>query len=109
MLNTWEQGIYSIQNVINELDRINSVINSNAIYASKQNLVEICALIESFIDGVRYGLGTSDSLYTVRELTAFMQDMSPDDTISLDMLKVLKNGSCKLFTYYAQSSCKFCH
>ena len=92
MLNTLGQAVYGLHNVINELDRINSVMNSNAIYASKQDLVEVCALIESFIDGVRYGLGTSDSLYTVRELTAFMQDMSPDDTISLDMLKVLKNG-----------------
>ena len=91
ILNNLEQATYSIQQVIDDLNRINSNIDSHAISQTTHELAEISAMIGSFVDGIRYGLGTSDSLYTVRELTAFMQDMSPDDTISLDMLKVLKN------------------
>lgn len=92
MLNSLEQAVYSLQNVINDLDRINGTLGSNVLSQTKYELAEISSFIESFVYGVKYGLGTSNSLYTVRELTTFMQDMSPDDTISLDMLKVLKNG-----------------
>lgn len=92
ILNNLEQAMYSIQQVIDDLNRINSNIDSHAIPQTTHELAEISAMISAFVDGIRYGLGTSDSLYTVRELSAFIQDMSPDDTISLDMLKVLKNG-----------------
>lgn len=92
MLINLEQAVYSLESVINNLDQMANSIDSNNLRYCKNELVEIRAMIDSFIDGVKYGLGTSDSQYTVRELTMFMQDMSPDDTISLDMLKVLKNG-----------------
>lgn len=92
MLINLEQAVYSLESVINNLDQMANSTDSNNLRYCTAELTQIRGMIDSFIDGVKYGLGTSDSQYTVRELTMFMQDMSPDDTISLDMLKVLKNG-----------------
>ena len=92
IFNGLEQATYSLDSVINNLNQIAETLASNNLRYQVAELTDIKNMIECFVNGVRYGLGTSDSLYTVRELTAFMQDMNPDDTISLDMLKVLKNG-----------------
>lgn len=92
IFNGLEQAIYSLDSVINNLQQIADTLASNNLRYQVDELTEIKNMIESFVYGIRYGLGTSDSLYTVRELAAFMQGMNPDDTISLDMLKVLKNG-----------------
>ena len=92
ILNGLEQATYSLDSVINNLQQIAETLASNNLRYQVDELTEIKNMIESFVYGIRYGLGTSDSLYTVRELAAFMQGMNPDDTISLDMLKVLKNG-----------------
>lgn len=92
IFNGLEQAVYSLDSVINNIQQMADTLGSNNLRYQVAELTEIRAMIENFVSGVRYGLGTSDSLYTVRELAAFMQGMSPDETISLDMLKVLKNG-----------------
>lgn len=92
IFNGLEQSVYSLNQVIINLQQMADTVDSNNLRYQAAELIEIRGLIESFVHGVKYGLGASDSLYTVRELAAFIQDMGPDETISLDMLKVLKNG-----------------
>lgn len=88
--NTLNSANANIEVAANELKELNSLLDSGRIQNIIGMLNTASGNLSNFTYKLFYGLGPSDSKYTVKELMSLLAGLPEDQTISLDFLKTLK-------------------